>query len=75
MKHTPPAAGPSLTRNKRKARNTLPCPAHSRSCDDVDRASRVGVGHLLTAIKYLEKGTRERGESYQTMPKSLTTGP
>ena len=38
-----------------KATSHPPRPAHGGSCDDVDRASRVSVGHLLAAIKYLEK--------------------
>ena len=42
-------------RSKATSHPTPPCPAHGGSCDDVDRASRVGVGHLLAAIKYLEK--------------------
>lgn len=71
MKHTTPQlvqVQPSLNNKRREARGTLCRPAHSRSCDDVDRASRVGVGHLSAAVKYLEKGTRERGESDQTRP-------
>lgn len=76
MKHAAPRlevqVQPSINSKRREASGTLPRPAHGRSCDDVNRASRVVVGHLSAAVKYLEKGTWGRGASHQAMVEGLT---
>lgn len=49
-----------------KQRPPSPHPARGRSGDDADGDTRVGVGHLSAAIKYLEKG--QRGGACHTQP-------